>query len=274
MDKLDHIIATALLVSIAIFAPQAGAVTQTVDCDRGQTIQSALDKKQRSSEQLVINVSGTCEENVSITRDDVTINGGHITTIRGTVYAEGANRIFINHMTITGPGNGFVAYGGRTELSGVTITQNELDGLWAIQNSIVRMSNSTVSENGLSGAFIQTSKVELSNSDFINNNSDGILLDIGANAISWGSKFTGNLRNGITVRLHSVTQIRDATVVSGNSQTGAVIMEDSALRIDTSDVIFPDEIWCADDESSLGNDGGVSTGYSTCTDFNQVAPTP
>jgi len=264
----------ALTGSLSLFATAADAQPgRTVDCDRGDSIQAALDRQVGHSGPITIDVVGACTEDVNITRDDVTINGNSTATVSGTIKTEGVNRVLINGLTITGTGQGLIVYGGRVTLVGVHITQNEEDGLWAIQNSWVKLFNTTVAQNGNSGVFVQTSTIEVDDSKIMNNNSDGISSDIEANTVVRNSKITGNLRSGLSVSLHSVTQLRDSTEVSGNN-LGAWVVKDSALVITTSDVIFPDMISCGDTESSFANEGGVPTGTNNCTDFNQVAPTP
>ena len=69
------IVAVTLLAAGAFGSASAQTITYTVDCAKGQTIAGALARADARSP-LVINIRGTCNEHVSISRDDVTLRGG------------------------------------------------------------------------------------------------------------------------------------------------------------------------------------------------------
>ena len=104
MNNVCFKIAVALIAGIGLFSTRASAANRTVDCNEGQSIQDAVEKGQGSASQLYIDVSGSCEEVVTIKRDDVTIDGGETATVVGTILVDGGRRISIRDITITGPG--------------------------------------------------------------------------------------------------------------------------------------------------------------------------
>ena len=151
MKKLCLKIAVAMIASIGLFATSASAANRTVNCDEGKSIQDALEKGKGSATELYIDVSGSCEEVVTIKRDDVTIDGGETATVIGTIVVEGGNRIIVREITITGPGPGAGAVGGNLKLIKVAITGNSGLGVLAADSAYVGISKSTISNNGQNG---------------------------------------------------------------------------------------------------------------------------
>jgi hypothetical protein len=239
-----------------------------IDCDKGGSIQAAIDRQVSNTGPITIYVSGTCEEDVYIRRDDVNIIGKNLAAISGTVIVENGNRIIFQDLTITGPNDGLRIGASYVRLINASVSENAYSGLIIFRNSTVELMNTSVSENGEFGAFVQRSAFEVNYSQMLDNGADGIGLDIGSEALVRSTKISGNQRWGFSAALHSVIELSDATEVSGNSLSGAVILQDSALRIITSDVIFDDMIRCDDTESSFANVSGVPIGGSNCTDFN------
>ena len=95
-----------VMLGLAAALPLA-AEAVTVNCSAGQTIKQALALSGGGAgpKQLVITVSGTCNENVVITRDDVTINTSGVApgpTINAqdpnqpAIQLEGSRRIVID----------------------------------------------------------------------------------------------------------------------------------------------------------------------------------
>ena len=73
--KIIEKLGLALLIigSLGVIFPDIEALTILVRCDKGQSVQSALDNL---TGPVTIMVSGICKENLLIMKDDVTINGG------------------------------------------------------------------------------------------------------------------------------------------------------------------------------------------------------
>lgn len=84
----------------------------TVDCTAGDTIADALTKS--PGQPLVVNIEGVCNENVTITRNNVTLQGVNPTSseIRGVAEADpfeespitllGAQLVVIDNLTVSG----------------------------------------------------------------------------------------------------------------------------------------------------------------------------
>jgi hypothetical protein len=75
--------------------------TVIVDCARGRGIQDALGKK-NPDRPLEVVIRGACAENITVTRDDVTLvgEGG---TVNGTISIVGARRVLIRSLMVSSP---------------------------------------------------------------------------------------------------------------------------------------------------------------------------
>ena len=74
MRRILFAATTALLATALPNPASAQAITQIVDCAKGQTIMTAVNRAD-DRKPLVVVVRGTCTESVVIKRDDVTLQG-------------------------------------------------------------------------------------------------------------------------------------------------------------------------------------------------------
>ena len=97
--------ASAVLAVGMAFTPVTAAAqkpsgTVAVDCDAGQSIQAAVNKANPSAP-LTLVVSGTCEENVLIRRNDVTIDGNNDGAVSGAIEVSEGSRVTIRNLSIS-----------------------------------------------------------------------------------------------------------------------------------------------------------------------------
>ena len=134
----------------------AAAKTIPVDCTKGESVQSAIEK---NAGPLTIEVRGTCNENVKILHhDDVTLRGSSPTTdgIHGVasdpqfpaISVRHSDRVRIENLSVSdGPAGGIgIVYSRPTELQNCSIIGNAATGLTAI-NSLVQGVELTISAN-------------------------------------------------------------------------------------------------------------------------------
>jgi hypothetical protein len=249
----------------------------TVNCDAGQSIQAALDKANPSIP-LTLTVQGTCQEDVNINRDSVTVNGVLGSTIYGTVAISGASHISMNNLTFTGPGQGIKVFVSDVNLDTVFITGNAADGLSVQQNSWVSLSNSEVTGNGNFGIYIQRPAFDANNSEISGNANDGVSSDMDGHSIFRNTVVSGNGGAGISLLFHSIAELRTnpelfdkPMSVTSNQEYGVYMREDSGLRITTTDVTIDGNvvggIECSDAESSFANYGSSIADSINCTGF-------
>lgn len=130
----------------------------TVNCNKSNaSVQKAVDKVKRNKAATIF-VVGTCNETVTIDKDDIVLSGnkagsecdkanpGGSGTINGTVIVDGV-RARIEHLTLTGSDDGVGIINRATvQLSCNDISNNEASGVY-----VLRSSNAVLRDNRLSG---------------------------------------------------------------------------------------------------------------------------
>ena len=215
MKKLSLKITAAMIAGIGLFATSVSAANRTVNCDEGQSIQDALEKGRGSAAELYIDVSGSCEEVVTIKRDDVTIDGGETATVVGAIIVEGGNRIIVREITITGSGlgTGVVAVGGNLKLIRSAITGNSGLGVLATDSAYVGMSRSIIENNG-----------------------SGVVARQGSSVFVRKTTISGNDDYGIILKSNSTGTVVTNSTISGND-IGIGVFENSSVYVDDSDIV-------------------------------------
>lgn len=208
-------------------AQPSGPAAVTVDCAAGQTIAAAL---ATPGTPLTITVVGTCNENVVINRDDVTLTAGAagagVNGPSATANAINilADRVTIDGLTVTGGSSGIVATGAtRFLLRNCTAGPTPRVGIVAFQGSQGSIENCTVQNNGAGGIAIQSgvatvigSTISANTGIGINiNNNAGARIGIANTGAGIGNTITNNTGAGIHVSFASSAYI-GANAISGN----------------------------------------------------------
>jgi hypothetical protein len=194
--------------------------TSNVDCDAGDSLQSALDKGFNG---MRFNVAGTCNEAVIVRLDDIQIDGmtldptrrGTITKLSGVPIAlvqVRSSSVLITNMTI-GPG----------DQRGIAVT---LGGSMVLKRSIVE-------DNAFIGIVITSGGYALigpSSSDpHITPPSDGSLGDpTGRGNVIWN-----NTRGGIVIRLSGAAAIFHNAILD-NDKFGISVSAGGSADIDSN----------------------------------------
>ena len=218
MKKLvKGLLLTAFWVSTAFTLP-AFAGTKVVNCDEGDSLQAALDSGRGSAAPIEIELYGTCEEMITIPRDQVAIFGIDGATIFGQVRHFGVSNVTLRDLTITGPGNGILARGGRMRLIGVNLIENYDHGVRAHDGAAVNLSRSQVGNNGGPfGIVAHGSNVNLNFTDVYGHPEYGVAVTDNSVANINGGSITGN-GEGVYGN-NSVITVRD-TWIGDNSGMG------------------------------------------------------
>jgi hypothetical protein len=231
--KAPFCVAAALLL---VFG-QAFAEERTVNCDEGESLQQAIDAGAGSAKDVAIFVTGTCVENLLITRDRLTISGDGNTVIDGRVSVRGADNLFIQNLTITGFGDGISASFARIRLINVHLVGNDGYGLALRHGGYVLMRDGAIAHNqGDSGLLVRNGLCNLSNVEVFENNFDGIFVDENGSLTMTGGRvdFHGN-GTGIKLNLSSSLQL-DGVHVGFNQFGGISVLMGSAAAISNSTI--------------------------------------
>ena len=73
MRHMTALTAISLFIGLGLLTEPVEAKTVNVDCDKGETISDALTKAQ-PGKPFIVNIEGVCNENVTITHNDVTLS--------------------------------------------------------------------------------------------------------------------------------------------------------------------------------------------------------
>jgi hypothetical protein len=286
-------LATLLLLPTAAAVGAADALerrTVEIDCDAGESLAAAL---ATGAPETTYRVSGTCEERIHITADGVTIDGGGTAIIDAetdadgpVVHVDGARRLAISGITVQNGQHGILVERLATlTLDGVVARDNRSHGVEVIQSHIVvtdltasgngrvglivnrnaelRLVDSILEENGISGLVIFSSAVgRLEGTNVIRGNGDqGFTVGLGGMIFSIGAELIveGSGAEGIAFLQGGTAQFLGGSItVQGNAGDGI------ALGIGSTLVLGQDDFPVQGEVRSEGNEGhGVSvTGAS------------
>jgi hypothetical protein len=261
--RLTHTIPALLLFSTAAFAQSTPALT--VDCSRGQSLQSALRLAPPGS---TIIVKGICAGPFTITTDGLQLDGQATATLNGggkdTLTINGAHGVVLTGLTITGGNNGVVENAAQATLSNDAVEQNAATGIVSQSDSSVTVSGGSTSQNGLHGIDVEASSsltvtgnyASTGNGVFgvdVNNGSSLTLtaaaLSVSGNAlgVQLGTNASGfldglsslNSSNNLTVGLTMVSgahmvDFGGAITASGNGINGISLDSKAGLDLDAA----------------------------------------
>ena len=272
---------------IAYSGAFADSDTVSVDCNRGRSIQEALGKK-NADRPLTVLISGTCNEDVTITRDDVTLSGVGA-QVNGTISIVGARRVVLRALSVSSPtGNGIFGTGNAAfTVEDSMLERNGTNGVLVRDGAQATLLRNRMAENGTaglrdSGRGIEAThgaQVDASNNVIANNRSDGIAVLNGSYARLVENTIEGNGRidageSGIQVNRARVRA--HANVYRNNTGISAVqVVNHSDYRtgtgLNTAD--FPDNEFSAFELIEHPVGGGrlaVDVSNSSYGDFRQV----
>lgn len=225
----------AAALAAAIFVPGVltsvaaqDAQTFTVNCSRGQTISKALELGD-ARKPLVLVVRGTCNENIRITRDRVTLQGDppRIATVQAVnpkdhTITVMATWVRIDGFTITGGLNGIWTTGVSHLVVANSAIQNAAQNGISLGTSFGRLVGNMIQNNGSDGLMLQAATAGLINNEISMNAGSGIRLNGNSTLDISGGTISANGASGIYAQ-RSDANIR-GTTITGNG-TDATLIE-------------------------------------------------
>ena len=120
-----------------------GTKTHHVDCAKSKSsIQKKVDKVKHGSPTTIV-IDGTCTEEVTITKDDVTLKGDG--TVDGTITIIGAQRVIIDGLNVNSVS---VLDNARVAFKDATIESDGSTAVTAVRSAVVVMENTTAEATG------------------------------------------------------------------------------------------------------------------------------
>jgi hypothetical protein len=221
---------TAVVLGLTSMATQARDLK--VNCDKGQSLQDAVNTARSSAAPLAVNVEGDCYENLRFSRDLLTIDGGGKAVIHGSLTNFGA-RVTIRNIEITGPGFGIFASTGRTRLINVHFIENEEEGLLVSDNAMVYFNGGSVTNNGLEGVAVESGTLGASDVE-ISGNQAGIAASMARITLE-NTQVVNNAGRGIDVAGNSALMVSGGAI-SGNGGAGVIVDNTSSFAADGVDI--------------------------------------
>jgi parallel beta helix pectate lyase-like protein len=226
--------AVLLLASTLVLADN-----RQVNCDHGESLATALEQAQPGE---TIQVSGTCQEAVTIITDRITLDGRGSATIDGrgaeAVTADGVRGVTLTGLTVRQGLNGIVAKGGaHLKLTSVTMQNNLVSGIRVDGHSSVELRDCTTQNNGVNGLEVdRASEVKITGTFLSQGNGVfGIsLLNTSSIVFATATVTSTNNTLGIAVGLNSGASIADAATTvttSDNLTTGFTVVSGSSLLV-------------------------------------------
>ena len=209
--------ALCALVLVAFSASNADAKT---DCDKGDSIQTALDKSDDGDR---VEVSGSCIENITITKDSIeliAVSGASITAAdnaNDTITVLGRNVRIQGFLPISGGNNAvIVRRGGSAVIEDNTIQNAQNTGVRVKEAAYARIAGNTITGNGTTSA------------GFFGEH--GIALRLSSAADILGNFITSNARHGIIVGEGSAAEI-DGNTITDNGRNGISVGSSAHVQL-------------------------------------------
>src|SRR5262249_46832613 len=138
---------------------------------------------------LIVNIKGTCTENVVVTADDTALTGDPTATVtssdplQNTIVVNGATRVTIQNLLVSGGRNGIaVISGGSATVQSNTIQNNVSHGVFVYQSAQALVHGNTISSNGGAGVFVDSAAATVTSNMVQSNGSYGVAASNNAGA--------------------------------------------------------------------------------------------
>lgn len=244
--------AAIFFIGLPIVGQAQEVQTFTVDCSLGQTISQAV-LRGDERKPLVLRIRGTCNENVSINRDDVSLVGeppaGAIVAAPGAgnaITVTGAHRILIDRLTVQGgnPRGISLVGGGNIDITNADIRSPAIHGINVQGAEAVNVTNCLIQYAGRSGISMTQGSLVVSGSQITSNAGFGIRAQQRSSLTVNGSTIASNASSGIEVTASQA--FVSGTSITGNGTNRAqienlrrgVTASQSPIQITNSTVAF------------------------------------
>jgi hypothetical protein len=227
------------IVVLLLVRTLALAENHQVNCDYGEKLAKALEEVKPGE---TIQVSGTCQEAVTIITDRITLDGSGSAIIDGggaeVVTADGVRGVTLTGLTVRQGLNGVVAKGGATlKLTSVTTQNNLVSGIRVDGHSSVELRDCTTQDNGVNGLEVdRASEVKITGTFLSQRNGVfGIsLLNTSSIVFANATATITNNTLGVAIGLNSGGSIADAATTvttNDNHTTGFTVVSGSSLLV-------------------------------------------
>ncbi len=214
-----------------------GPVTLQVDCDAGQSIQAAVDG---AGDGDTINVSGTCNERFTISKNRIKLIGLTGASIIGPdnsgdmIRVRGSNVLIDGFSTLTGDRRSIlVERAGSAFIRNNIILGSGSTGIGVKESSSARIENNTIENSGTHGVRVTESSFARVVGNLIKNSvRKGVIVTQSGSAGIFDNTITEN-QVGIVMNTGGAGSI-DNNIITDNDGDGIAIRNGSAVRLQRS----------------------------------------
>lgn len=271
----------ALAVAAALAWPTAASaltdLVVNVDCASGGRINQALSRPALFDRRLVVAVSGTCNENVVIERDDVTIRaqstGGGVSgadPAKSAILINGARRVTLEGLSVVGGLHGVHVTGGAAAtIRSSTVGTAARVGVLVDSGASAVIDGSTIDNNGETGVAAVGAGVTITDSIVRLNRLYGVSASRtglailgkidGAGNICCGNTIEDNTFDGVLVADSAVAYLFSNKILrngTGNGRWGILAVRQSSVVLRGGNLV-------SNNGSATGGGGGVFARQST-----------
>lgn len=259
--QISGIAASLATVAVLGFPATASALSDlviNVDCASGSRIATALGRPSVLDRRMIIVVNGTCTENVTIERDDVTLragaSGGGVSaadSAKPTIVVNGARRVAMENLTVTGGFHGvFATSGAAAAIRGGIVRNAVQHGVVADGGASVSVDQCTVESNGQQGVLADGARVRVTNATVRGNGLSGVAAirtgsavlgsTDAAGVVCCGNVIENNTFDGVTIADSATATLYGNTVQgngSANGRFGVLAVHESAAVLRGGNVV-------------------------------------
>ena len=291
MRHMKALTALSLFIGFGLVTGPVEAKTVTVNCDLGDTIGGAI-ANGNPNKPVTVNIKGVCNENVTITQNNVTLQGINPASsmIIGVAEADpfeespitllGAQLIVIDNLTISdGGSSGIAASSSFFTVSNSEIENNGFDGIAVFAGSVARLNDNTIKENSRNGISVTAGFAQIIDNTIEGNDVDGIRVFAGGNALigetiggTLGPNFIKGNVNGIAVIGPGRARIRNNTIGGildgeGNAEHGVFAHLGGSVELTNNTISGSGVYGLFINEGSSGRIEANNTIVSAAADF-------
>ena len=228
------IIVLFALAASPLQAQGVGRLTMAVDCDKGESIQAAVNK---SREGTTINLSGACKEHVDIDKDRISLIGKPGAKLTSTsdlfsVIAIRGRRVELRNFEIdaVGVANGIHLNGGSWAIIADNEIKNSIENAITVRDgSFGDINNNVIVDNAGFGVFLFIgASANIVGNTIKNSGGVGIAPSAGSHALIFDNKIRDNGAAAVWIGGQSGATINYNTI-EGNAWGIGVVESGSAL---------------------------------------------
>jgi hypothetical protein len=218
-------------------------VSADVNCSTGGSVNTVIAAHATGRGLLTIRITGTCAENITINRSDVSLIGQAGATVQssgtlfGLVVSDGAHNVSIADLRFTGgQGAAAVSKDAHAVFTNVVVEQTNL-GLVSADNGTIDITRSSIHNNNV-GVYAARGGVTLVSNSIVENNTTGVLAfkdgminltSLAPEGIATVGATIRNNINGGVARSGGTIELSDARI-ENNTSVGLLADSTSAIH--------------------------------------------